>query len=66
MTRQERAAELNALITTEAGLNEIVEIYRQECDDAAQSPDVTYGLMIDQILEAEFPSQPPAHLAESR
>ena len=65
MTRQERAAELNELVKTEDGLNEIVELYRQECHDHSEAPDVTYALMIDQILEAEFPTQPPAHLAES-
>ncbi|MDX1947167.1 MAG: hypothetical protein SFU86_17335 [Pirellulaceae bacterium] len=64
MTRNERAQQLNEMVTTEDGLNQIAEIFQRECGDTGVHPlGLKYDLMIDQILEAEFPSQPPGHLA---
>ena len=66
MTRQERARELNELIRSEDGLGEIVEIYSRECEhleaDDTLPPD---SLMIDAILNAEFPARPRGFLARA-
>ena len=59
MTRNERAAELTKLLETEAGLDELAEVYRQVCHHQEMAtPDLTPAMMIDQILEAEYPTTP--------
>ena len=48
MTRNERAAELTKLLETEAGLNELAEVYRQVCHHQEMAtPDLTPAMMID-------------------
>lgn len=59
MTRRQRVAQLNELLKSEAGLAELKQIYRDVCqpteiDPAA--PALTDAMLIDAILEAEFPT----------
>lgn len=66
--RQERAEQLNQLVKIEEGMDEIVATFERECEPPASEYDktsLTHALMIDAILEAEFPSRPPGHLAQS-
>jgi len=66
MTRQQRAQELNELVKREDGLTEIKDIYKRECErleeDDTVPPD---SLMIDAILNTEFPPRPPGYLART-
>lgn len=65
MSRQDRAAELNELVKTEDGLSEIQAIYRSECPQSeGDGLPPTPALMIDAILNAEFPTRAPGHLAK--
>ena len=64
MTRQERAQELNGLVKTEDGLMEILETYQRKCVPQ-NDPNPTHALMIDAILDAEFPPRPPGFLSKS-
>lgn len=66
MTRQERAIELNDLIRRDDGLGEILEIYSRECEHLeADDTFPPHSLMIDAILNAEFPARPPKFLARA-
>jgi hypothetical protein len=66
MTRQERAEQLNELVKTEKGLSEIVRTYHHECDPPDPGDrDPPHAIMIDSILNAEFPPQSPGFLAKS-
>jgi hypothetical protein len=68
MSRQERAEQLNEMVQTEQGLNEIVATYERLCGDAeahGEDPGLTHALMIDAILMAEYPPEPPGFLAGS-
>jgi hypothetical protein len=59
MTRNERAAELTQLVQTEQGLEELAQEYRQVCHhEEMATPDLTPAMMIDQILEKEYPTTP--------
>ena len=64
MNRQERAQQLNELVKSEQGLSQIAEIYRRECHprdgDGSNPPP---ALMVDGILNCEFPPQSPGYLA---
>jgi hypothetical protein len=64
MTRNERAGELTKLLETESGLDELAETYRQVCHhEEMATPDLTPAMMIDQILEAEYPTTPVGGLS---
>jgi hypothetical protein len=65
MNRQERALELNEWAKTEPGINRIQDIYRQKCPKADRGGLPTAALMIDGILNVEYPPQPPGFLAKS-
>jgi len=66
MTRQQRAQELNELVKSEEGLTEIQEIYKRECERLGDEDTLPpHSLMIDAILQAEFPSHPPGFLAKT-
>jgi hypothetical protein len=60
MTRQQREEELNRLLKSEDGMNEIVRLYRSECPDGAPGePDPPHGMMVRLILDREFPTVLP-------
>ena len=68
MTRQQRAKQLNDMVKTEEGANEIVATFERLCGSAAPDSEqagLTHALMIDGILDAEFPPEPPGFLAEN-
>ena len=60
MTRNQREEELNQLLKSEQGMNEIVKLYHGECPDSAPGePDPPHGMMVRLILDREFPPALP-------